>query len=64
MLGVADGRMPCSDAFVIGHDAAVAERCHPVRVDDQFEASADPSRVDRVVVGVDAQVVIARQPGR
>ena len=56
--------MPGPDPLVVGDGPAVAERPDPVQVGDDLDPAADHGRVDRVVVGVQPDVVVARQPGR
>ena len=56
--------MPGPDPFVVGDQPAVAERPDPVQVGDHLDPAADHRRVDRVVVGVQPDVVITCQPRR
>jgi hypothetical protein len=64
VLGIRNRLMPRPDPFVIGHDAAVAERPHSVQVGDHLDSTPDHRGVHRVVVAIEADVVIASQLGR
>ena len=49
---------------MVGDDPALAVDLDPVQVGDDLDPAADHARVDRVVVGVQADVVVAGQPCR
>ena len=51
-------------APMVGDQPPVAPDPHPVQVGADLDAAADHRRVDRVVVAVQADVVVARQPQR
>ena len=63
VLRISDGLMPCPYPFVISDGLAVTEHSHPVQVGNDFDASPDHPRVHRVVIGIQSDVMIARQPG-
>src|ERR1700736_3279217 len=63
MLRIGDGLMPCPHPFVISDGLAVTEDSHPVQVGSDFDTSPDHPRVHRVVIGIQSDVMIARQPG-
>lgn len=63
VLGVGDGLMPGPHPLVIGDGLAVTEHRDPIEIRDDLDTPADHRRVHRVIVGVQPDVVIARQPG-
>ena len=64
VLGVGDALMPGPAAFVFGDQPAGAEHAHPLEVGDHLDPATDRGRVDGVVVAVQTDVVITRQPHR
>jgi hypothetical protein len=52
------------DPLVVGDDAPIAQHPDPVQVGGDLDPPPDYRRVHRVVVAVQAHVVIARQPLR
>ena len=56
--------VPGPETFVVRDGLAVAEDPHPVEVGDDLDPASDHRRMDRVVVGVQPDVVVAGQPGR
>ena len=56
--------MPRPDPFVVGHDPAVAHCPDPREVGDHLDTAPDHRGVHRVIVAIEADVVIASQPGR
>lgn len=64
VLGGADGLVLGPDPLVVGNDPAVAEHPSPLQVADGLDPAADDGRVDRVVLAVQADVVVPRQPAR
>ena len=64
MFRVMDRLVPSPDTIVVGHQPAVAEHPHPMQVSDDLDTSPDHRRMHRIVVGVQPNVVIPRQPRR
>ena len=64
MVGIGDRLMLGPDPPVISDQAAVARTPGPGPGRRDLDAATDRSRVHRVVVAVQAHVVITRQPGR
>jgi hypothetical protein len=60
--GVGDCDVASPDAGVIGNDTPVEAHPHSCEVSCDHDVAADRSGVDRVVVGVDAHVVVAAEP--
>ncbi len=52
------------DPLVVGNELAVADRPHPGQIGNHLDPAADHTRVHRIIVAVQANVVIARQPTR
>ena len=52
--------MPRPDPVVVGDELALADGADPGQVGDDLDAAPDYRRVDRVVVGVQTDVVITR----
>ena len=52
------------DPLMVGNQFAVAERLHPLQIGAHQHPAPDTGRVHRVVVGIQAHVVIAGQPQR
>ena len=48
---------------MVGHDLPVAGHPHPLQAGGDLDAAPDRAGVDRVVVAVQADVVVPRQPG-
>ncbi len=63
MPGIGDRLMPGPDPLVISGGLAVAQHAHPGEISDDLDPAADHGRVDRVVVGIEPDVVVAGQPG-
>src|ERR1700694_1848105 len=63
MLWISDALMPGPHPLVIGDDLALTEHSDTVEVGDDLDAPADHPGVHRVVVGVQPDVMVARQPG-
>ena len=64
VFGVGDRLVPGPDPLVIGDRPSLTEHPHPGQVGDDLDAPTDDRRVHRVVVAVQADVVITRQPQR
>ena len=60
ILWCGDGLVPGPDPFVLSHGLAVAEGSHPGQVGDHFDPAAGHAGAHGVVVGVQPDVVIAR----
>ena len=63
MLRVGDGLVLGPDPLVIGDDPAVTQHPHPVQIRHDLDPAADHGRIDGIVVGVQPDVMITRQPG-
>src|ERR1700741_2633458 len=64
MLGVGDGLMPGPHPLMISDHRAVTVHADPVQIGDHFDAAPDHPGMHRVVIGVQPDVMIARQPCR
>ena len=62
MGGVGDGHVAGPDPGVVGDEPPVETHPDPFQVGGDVDHPADRGRVDGVVVGVDADVVVAAQP--
>ena len=62
--GIGDRLVPCPDPLVLGDRRALADAADRVQVGDHLDPAADHRGVHRVVVAVDADVVVPRQPQR
>ena len=61
VLEVGDGLVLCPHSRVVGDDRALARYPDPVQVGVDLDSPSDHGGVDGVVVGVDADVVVARK---
>jgi hypothetical protein len=61
---VVDGLVPRPAAPVVGDQPPVTPHPHPLQVGGHLHPPADSGRVERVVVAVQAHVVVTRQPQR
>lgn len=64
MLGIADRLVFGPDAVMIGDQGAATSDPDPAQICGDLDAPADRDRMHRVVVAVEAHVMIARQPCR
>ena len=64
MVGIADALVPGPGPLVVGDELPAAPGPDPVQARDDLDPAADRGRVDGVVVGVQADVVVAGQPQR
>jgi hypothetical protein len=62
--GVADRLVAGPAARMVGDQPPVTERLDSVQVGPDLDPAADDCRVDRVVVAVQARVVVTQQPQR
>lgn len=61
MVRVGDGDASCPDPGVVGDDAPVESDSDCVEIGGDVDYAADCGRVDGVVVGVEADVVVAAE---
>ena len=60
--GIGDSHVPGPDPRMIGDEAAIETHPHTFEIGGDGDLAADRGRVDGVVAGVDAHVVVASEP--